>query len=43
MASSNRAALARTYRPRRFSEVATQEHVAETLRSAVARGRTAPA
>jgi DNA polymerase-3 subunit gamma/tau len=38
-----RAALARTYRPRRFSEVATQEHVSETLRSAVARGRTAHA
>jgi DNA polymerase-3 subunit gamma/tau len=43
MASNNRAALARTYRPRRFSEVATQQHVAETLRSAVARGRTAHA
>jgi DNA polymerase-3 subunit gamma/tau len=41
--SSTRAALARTYRPRRFSEVATQEHVAHTLRSAVARGRTAHA
>jgi DNA polymerase-3 subunit gamma/tau len=38
-----RAALARTYRPRRFREIATQEHVAETLRSAVARGRTAHA
>jgi DNA polymerase-3 subunit gamma/tau len=41
--SSTRAALARTYRPRRFGEVATQAHVAETLRSAVARGRTAHA
>jgi DNA polymerase-3 subunit gamma/tau len=41
--SSTRAALARTYRPRRFREVATQAHVAETLRSAVARGRTAHA
>ena len=29
-------ALARRYRPRRFSEVATQEHVSETLRRAVA-------
>jgi DNA polymerase III subunit gamma/tau len=41
--SSTRAALARTYRPRRFDEVATQEHVSETLRTAVARGRTAHA
>jgi DNA polymerase-3 subunit gamma/tau len=41
--SSTRAALARTYRPRRFAEVATQEHVSETLRTAVARGRTAHA
>jgi DNA polymerase III subunit gamma/tau len=40
---STRAALARTYRPRRFREVATQEHVSETLRSAVARGRAAHA
>jgi DNA polymerase-3 subunit gamma/tau len=32
-------ALARKYRPRRFSEVATQEHVSETLRRAVAGGR----
>ena len=30
-----RTALARRYRPRRFSEVATQEHVSETLRRAV--------
>ena len=41
--SSTRAALARTYRPRRFSEMATQEHVSETLRAAVARGRAAHA
>ena len=41
--SESRAALARTYRPRRFSEVATQEHVSETLRTAVARGRVAHA
>lgn len=33
------AALARTYRPRTFSEVATQAHVSETLRRAVASGR----
>jgi DNA polymerase III subunit gamma/tau len=32
-------ALARTYRPRSFGEVATQEHVSETLRRAVASGR----
>ena len=32
-------ALARKYRPRRFAEVATQEHVSETLRRAVADGR----
>jgi DNA polymerase III subunit gamma/tau len=32
-------ALARTYRPRSFGEVATQEHVSETLRRAVATGR----
>ncbi len=37
--SESRAALARTYRPRRFSEMATQAHVSETLRAAVARGR----
>jgi DNA polymerase III subunit gamma/tau len=34
-----RTALARTYRPRRFSEMMTQEHVSQTLRSAVARDR----
>ncbi|MDQ3389381.1 MAG: DNA polymerase III subunit gamma/tau, partial [Gemmatimonadota bacterium] len=39
----SRTALARTYRPRRFSEVATQEHVSETLRVAVQRGRVAHA
>ncbi|HEX6693859.1 MAG TPA: DNA polymerase III subunit gamma/tau, partial [Longimicrobiales bacterium] len=36
-------ALARTYRPRKFGEMATQEHVSETLRTAVARGRVAHA
>ncbi|HEX2190064.1 MAG TPA: DNA polymerase III subunit gamma/tau, partial [Longimicrobiaceae bacterium] len=39
----SRTALARTYRPRRFAEVATQEHVSETLRSAVQRDRVAHA
>ncbi|HEX8691684.1 MAG TPA: DNA polymerase III subunit gamma/tau [Longimicrobium sp.] len=39
----SRTALARTYRPRRFSEVATQAHVSETLRSAVQKGRVAHA
>jgi DNA polymerase III subunit gamma/tau len=39
----SRTALARTYRPRRFAEMETQEHVSDTLRSAVARGRTAHA
>ncbi|MGI9188959.1 MAG: DNA polymerase III subunit gamma/tau, partial [Longimicrobiaceae bacterium] len=38
-----RTALARTYRPRTFGEVATQEHVSQTLRSAVARDRVAHA
>ncbi len=33
-------ALARKYRPRRFAEVATQEHVSETLRRAVRADRT---
>ena len=32
-------ALARRYRPRRFAEVTTQEHVSETLRRAVAGNR----
>ncbi len=36
-------ALARKYRPRAFSEVATQEHVSETLRRAVAGDRVAHA
>ncbi|HEX6747702.1 MAG TPA: DNA polymerase III subunit gamma/tau [Longimicrobium sp.] len=39
----SRTALARTYRPKRFSEVATQEHVSSTLRSAVQRNRVAHA
>lgn len=41
--STHRAALARTYRPRRFDDVVTQDHAAQTLRAAVARGRTAHA
>src|SRR5688572_319113 len=41
--SSTRTALARLYRPRRFAEMATQEHVSETLKSAVANQRTAHA
>jgi DNA polymerase-3 subunit gamma/tau len=36
-------ALARKYRPKRFSEVATQEHVSETLRRAIATDRVAHA
>ncbi len=32
-------ALARRYRPRHFADVATQEHVSETLRRAVSTGR----
>src|SRR4028118_212835 len=39
----SRTALARAYRPRRFSEVATQEHVSATLRTAVQRNRVAHA
>jgi DNA polymerase III subunit gamma/tau len=39
----SRTALARRYRPRRFSEVATQEHVSHTLRAAVQRDRVAHA
>src|SRR5688500_13498245 len=38
-----RTALARTYRPRTFAEIATQGHVAETLKAAVAHGRVAHA
>ncbi|MGH7468885.1 MAG: DNA polymerase III subunit gamma/tau [Longimicrobiales bacterium] len=40
---STRTALARLYRPRRFAELATQEHVSETLKSAVANQRVAHA
>jgi DNA polymerase-3 subunit gamma/tau len=40
---STRTALARLYRPRRFSELATQAHVSETLKSAVAHQRVAHA
>ena len=36
-------ALARKYRPKRFSEVATQEHVSETLRRSIAGDRVAHA
>ena len=36
-------ALARKYRPKRFSEVFTQEHVSETLRRAIAGNRVAHA
>jgi len=39
----SRTALARAYRPRRFAEVATQEHVSATLRTAVRLGRVAHA
>jgi DNA polymerase III subunit gamma/tau len=39
----SRTALARTYRPRHFTEVATQAHVSETLRSAVQKNRVAHA
>ena len=38
-----RTALARSYRPRTFGEIATQAHVAETLKAAVAHGRVAHA
>ncbi len=41
--SATRTALARLYRPRKFAEMATQEHVSETLKSAVANGRVAHA
>lgn len=43
MSTSDRVALARIYRPRDFSGIATQAHVAETLRAAVASGRVAHA
>ena len=39
----SRAALARTHRPRSFGEVATQEHVSRTIRTAVQRERVAHA
>ena len=39
----SRTALARRYRPRHFAEVATQEHVSQTLRAAVQRDRVAHA
>ncbi|HWK89318.1 MAG TPA: DNA polymerase III subunit gamma/tau, partial [Longimicrobium sp.] len=39
----SRTALARRYRPRQFGEVATQEHVSQTLRAAVQRNRVAHA
>ena len=39
----HRTALARSYRPRRFSELVGQDHVADTLRSAVDRNRPAHA
>ncbi len=38
-----RTALARQYRPRRFGELVTQEHVSDTLRTAVLRDRVAHA
>ena len=41
--TSARTALARTYRPRSFAEIATQSHVGETLKSAVANNRVAHA
>ena len=41
--SEARAALARLYRPRKFSEISTQAHVGETLKSAVAHNRVAHA
>jgi DNA polymerase III subunit gamma/tau len=39
----SRTALARTYRPRSFAEVSSQEHVSQTLRAAVRRDRVAHA
>ncbi len=39
----NRPALARLYRPRKFSEIVGQDHVSTTLRTAVERGRVAHA
>ncbi|MGH7460655.1 MAG: DNA polymerase III subunit gamma/tau [Longimicrobiales bacterium] len=43
MTQSTRTALARLYRPRKFAQMATQEHVSETLKSAVAHQRVAHA
>jgi DNA polymerase III subunit gamma/tau len=43
MTPSTRTALARLYRPRKFAELATQEHVSATLMSAVANQRVAHA
>jgi DNA polymerase III subunit gamma/tau len=43
LAPVSHTALARKYRPRRFHEVATQVHVSETLRRAVAGNRVAHA
>jgi DNA polymerase III subunit gamma/tau len=37
--TASHTALARKYRPTRFSDVSTQEHVSETLRHAVSTGR----
>ncbi len=39
----HRPALARLYRPKRFSEIVGQDHVSATLRTAVERGRVAHA
>lgn len=39
----HRPALARVYRPRKFSEIIGQDHVSATLRTAVERGRVAHA
>ena len=41
--TATRTALARLYRPRKFAEMASQPHVSETLKSAVANGRVAHA
>src|SRR5262245_25470207 len=43
MTASTRTALARLYRPRKFAELATQQHVSATLMSAVANQRVAHA
>jgi DNA polymerase III subunit gamma/tau len=41
--TQSRTALARTYRPRKFADIATQAHVADTLKSAVSSGHVAQA